>query len=262
VSLKNKGKQLEIKKDEVKIMINGVIAPEIINQKYVDLHKNETVKTKYRVPFWGYSPGGYTLEEKDEQYDQRVAVFVTLRHKKTKQDFVVISTHLMQTQGKEFNENIRKVEIQQLNTALEKYLALFELKKENVSIILAGDLNETRISQKSEKETPMITEIKTTKAFTWVDLFEDQSDVYTSLTLERNNHIDYILMAGSEKVKGKGTKIQRAELLDIKYQPVGPDGKTGVYGLPTCFNEGTLIQPSDHVPLIAEITIQQEKKEL
>lgn len=219
-----------------------------INDGIIKFEESE-VNEGDEIPFWGYSAEGYEMSAK-QSFDERIAIFVAFEHLTTNHTIVVICTHLYHTQNDEFHEQLRAIQLKQIEEGLEMFLKYFNLNQNKISIIIGGDFNDVRelnIYKNRKGPSEMYTELQRQG---WEDIFLNQAKINTSVTMSRKVNIDYLAYK-SNVLKAKGMSIIEPQLLDENGEPL-PIGETkdAVFGTPSCI--GSLIQPSDHCVVVAE----------
>jgi len=161
---------------------------------------------------------------------------------------------------------MRKVELQQLNRALPHIIKSFGFQEENIPIFLGGDFNDCsnfKCYNSSKNElTPFYHYL--TVEDNWTNLFSEDCGP-TTLTLSREYCIDYIFAKKSDKytVKAMPREIRKVYLGGFdengnKILVTDGDKSKIALGLPLCAIDNQPIIPSDHLPIIADISISFE----
>eukprot|EP00667_Euglena_gracilis_P006343 EG_transcript_6395 len=210
---------------------------------------------EYSVPQYVFTD---RLKPNDKDFfDERVAVFAVLQHRPSGLDVIVAATHLHHTQNATLYEDIRGMEVRQLDEALQQFAVDQGLA--HAPRILLGDLNDVpdvAAFGRPPQATPMYTALVGSGG--WEDC-SGQSHPPTTFTLNRQYPIDYILLkrpAGSEALRYSVDPPRKVQL-------VGRDDRGGLHLLPYSQTEGAVFGPplppvgtqpaipSDHVPLTA-----------
>jgi len=168
-------------------LYNHVILPEETPVEYIHKQASHNVDTKIEaIPAWRFTEK--ISGETSSLYDERVGIFVILKHKESKQNFLFMCTHLYHTQNNERNEKIREEQIKQLLDTLAAFRTKF--KCWHLPAILLGDLNEVP-NMKCFGKSGISKVYSQLLEEGFHDIFAEHSEP-TSTNVARSVNIDYI----------------------------------------------------------------------
>jgi len=254
----NSGKDLRLWEGP-SFLYNDVILPEERPVDYIHSQASQHVDTTVEaIPCWRFSES--SLGETSSLYDERVGIFVILKHKQSRQDFLFLCTHLYHTQNSEHNEKIREVQVEQLLEALAAFRTKF--KCWHLPAILLGDLNEV-------PDMKCFGKCGVSKVYSRLieegfhDVFAEHPEP-TSTNVSRSVIVDYIWTQKLRRWKSKPDPK-----MPIRCLSSGDDEQ--IYLLPAGVSTGAIVCPpmpaidlggiekqeaipSDHIPICTTFT--------